>query len=174
MTLTDEQVVTKVFENKENYQELVERYLEPLRRYVYYLTANEEATEDIIQETFIKVFVNLRSFNTKKKFSTWIYRIAHNEAVNYLRKKKFLWFGESSRDWSSNEDLVEDMEKKEVVEAVHKCLNSLPLKYKSVLTLYFLEEKTYEEISDILRVPMGTVATNISRGKKIMKSICKK
>ena len=174
MSLTDEQIVALVFENKQSYERLVEKYVDKLARYAYYLVGDEDEAADVAQDALIKAYVNLRSFDSGKKFSTWIYRIAHNEAVNYLKKKKAFSFGDFSFDWMSSENLEDDLEKKEVVEAVHRCLNSIPIKYKSALSLYFLEEKTYEEISDILRIPVGTVATNISRGKKIMKSICKK
>ena len=77
-------------------------------------------------------------------------------------------------DFKSDENIEEDFEQKEIVENVEKCLSEIPLLYSEPMTLYYIEEKSYEEISDILKIPMGTVATRISRAKKIMKNICQK
>jgi RNA polymerase sigma-70 factor (ECF subfamily) len=77
-------------------------------------------------------------------------------------------------DFPSDEDITKEFEYKEDVVKVEKCLSKIPLLYSEPLSLYYLDEKTYEEISDILRIPMGTVATRISRAKLAMKHICQK
>lgn len=172
--MTDEQIVEKVRENKEFFGELVDRYEKKLMRYADYLVYNDDDASDVVQNALIKVFVNLNSFNTKMKFSSWVYRITHNEAMSFIRKKSKAVRLDTEVDWASGEDLEDDLIQKELKERAHGCLEEMPEKYRVALVLFYLEEKSYEEISDILRLPMGTVATNISRAKKIMKSICKK
>jgi len=77
-------------------------------------------------------------------------------------------------DFESDENIAEDFEQKEIVAKVEKCLRELPLLYSEPLALRYLEEKSYEEISDILRIPTGTVATRLSRAKILMKHVCQK
>jgi len=77
-------------------------------------------------------------------------------------------------EYDSGIDLEDDLIKKELINHTHNCLNKMPILYREPLSLFFLDEKTYEEISDILRIPIGTVGTRISRAKKIMKKLCEK
>jgi RNA polymerase sigma-70 factor (ECF subfamily) len=77
-------------------------------------------------------------------------------------------------DFESEQDITKEFEQKETTAHVEKCLKSIPLMYSEPLSLYYLDEKSYEEISDILRIPMGTVAIRMSRAKKLMKHICQK
>lgn len=174
MVLTDEQVVEKVKKDKECFGILVERYSDKLLRYSEYLLRGDEEAQDVVQRGLIKAYVNLNSFDTNKKFSSWVYRIIHNETMSAMRKRGRLVSLNENMDWQNSEDLEESLIKKEINSKVHNCLGEMPNKYRVVLSLYYLEEKSYEEISDILRLPMGTVATQISRAKKIMKSICNK
>ncbi len=174
--LRDEKLVELVRrENQELYREIVRRYQDKLLRYAHWLVNDQDKAADVVQDAFIKAFVNLKSFNTKKKFSSWIYRIVHNEAINHLRKEKKKISLESNgwvREVASNEPTVEDkMVRKETKQSINRCLKRLPLIYRSPLSLSFLEEKSYEEISDILRLPVGTVGTRINRGKKLMRLV---
>ncbi|ETB64142.1 TPA: RNA polymerase sigma factor [Candidatus Nomurabacteria bacterium] len=172
---TDEEVVSYVqSEYQEFYFVIVDRYKDKLSRYVGSMTKDEVKTRDIVQETFIKAFINLRGFDKNKKFSSWIYRIAHNEAINTLKKNYREIPFEEDFDIKSEEDIVLDFEKKEISKKLDKCINDMPLIYRESLVLYFIEEKSYEEISDIIRIPMGTVATRINRAKILMKKICQK
>ncbi|MFA5961324.1 MAG: RNA polymerase sigma factor [Parcubacteria group bacterium] len=173
--LTDEEIVEKVrLENQEFYAYLMERYQSKLLRYANNLVKDEHRAKDVVQEAFISAFVNLNGFNLKKKFSSWIYRIVHNEALNVLKKyqKELPMLPEF--DFESVEDLEKDYSQKEIVAAVEKCLAKLPLAYSEPLALYCIEEKSYEEIGDILKLPQGTVATRISRAKLLMKKVCQK
>ena len=174
-TLTDEEVVRKVWsEDQELYAILVERYQSKLLRYAVTLIHDDQKARDIVQESLIKAFVNLRGFDAKRKFSSWIYRIVHNEAMDVIKKyHREVPFPEDF-DIQSDENIEEDFDQKEVVAQVNLCLGKIPLKYSESLTLYYIEEKSYKEISDILRIPMGTVATNVNRAKKMMKHICQK
>ena len=178
-SLSDEELIELVRnKDQELYEEVVKRYQTKLMRYATGLIQDEDKAADVVQESFIKAFVNLRGFNTKKKFSSWIYRIVHNEAINYIKKHKKEISLENNK-WveraaKSNEDVEEDFNQKEAKEMLYLSLKELPLKYRSPLVLFFLEEKTYEEISDVLRIPIGTVGTRINRGKKMLRLIYKK
>lgn len=173
--LSDEQLVKYVREqDKETYAEIINRYKDKLMRYALYLTGDDDKAADVVQESFIKAYINLNGFDIKKKFSSWIYRIAHNEAMNVLNKdKKQLPLNEDI-DFDSGVSLEDDLVRKELQIKAQNCLEQMPVLYREPLTLYFLEEKSYEEISDILRIPIGTVGTRISRAKILMKKICQK
>ena len=174
--LSDEEVVELVrSSDQELYRQLVRRYQNKLLRYANYLVRDEESAADVVQEAFIKAFINLKGFNTKKKFSSWIYRIVHNEAVNYLKRSKKVmpfagrgWLAEGAR---SRTDLENEFLRKEKEETIRRGLASLPLKYREPLALFYFEEKSYEEISDILRMPIGTVGTRINRGKRMLRNL---
>jgi len=173
--LKDEEVVRLVCEkNKEIYTEIIRRYQDKLRRYIFNLIQDDNKAEDILQETFIKAYINLRGFNRSKKFSSWIYRIAHNETINMIKKDKKQTSLESNLDFDSGIDIEEGLIKKELKLKAHRCLKQMPVDYREVITLYYLEEKSYEEISDILRIPVATVGTRIRRAKILMKKICQK
>jgi RNA polymerase sigma-70 factor, ECF subfamily len=173
--ISDEQLIVKVIKiNKELYSEIVNRYQDKLMRYATYLINNEEKAADVVQESFIKAYINLNGFNKSKKFSSWIYRIVHNEAMNSVKKYHKETSIDNDMDWSSNTNLEEEFDKKQIQEMAQKCLSNIPVKYSEPLVLYFMENYSYEDISDILRLPMGTVAIRISRAKAIMKKICQK
>jgi RNA polymerase sigma-70 factor (ECF subfamily) len=171
--LSDEELVDYVrTKDQEVYRVLVLRYQEKLIRYAKYLTRDEMKAADVVQNSFIKAYINLNNFKNKLKFSSWVYRIVHNEAVNELKRYKNELPILDDMDFESNEGIENDFIKKEEKNEVRKCLSKLPLKYSEPLTLLFLEEKSYEEISDILQLPIGTVGTRVNRAKKLMKKIC--
>lgn len=173
--LTDEELVEKVrSSDRDVYAVIIERYKGKLLRYVTSLVNDRDRASHIVQDSLVKAYINLNSFNTKRKFSSWIYRIAHNEAINSIKKNQKEFFILEDFEFPSEEDIERDFEQKETAVHVEKCLNSIPLIYSEPLSLYYLSEKSYEEISDILRLPMGTVAIRISRAKKLMKHICQK
>ncbi|HAU08019.1 MAG: RNA polymerase, sigma-24 subunit, ECF subfamily [Candidatus Yanofskybacteria bacterium GW2011_GWF1_44_227] len=172
-TLSDEKLIEYVrAADQDAYLEVVLRYQDKLLRYANYLAQDQMKSADIVQNAFIKAFVNLQSFNSKMKFSTWIYRIVHNEAMNEIvRYKKEMPMPEEF-DFKSDENIEYDLIQKETSDLVRKCLSEMPLIYSEPLSLFFLEDKSYEEISDILRLPVGTVGTRINRAKILMKKIC--
>lgn len=172
--LTDDQLVAKIIEGDDDaFGQIVDRYQAPLSRYVQGIIFSSSSSADVVQETFIKTYVNLRSYRPGKKFSSWIYRIAHNEAVNYLRKhRKELttddetWFDRIVDDKQSLDDLVDArLDNEKLQQAVSK----LKEKYRSPLVLHVFQAKSYEEVSEILRIPTNTVGTRISRAKKMLK-----
>ncbi len=173
--LSDKEIIEKVrTSDQELYAVIIDRYQKKLIRYAYNLIKNEDKAVDIVQESFIKAFVNLNNFNIEKKFSSWIYRIVHNQAINLAKKYQKEIRLLENWDFKSDDNTESDFEEKERKEEVEKCLKDIPLLYSEPLSLYYIDEKSYEEISEILRIPMGTVATRINRAKKIMKNICQK
>ena len=173
--LSDNEIVKLIFENKEIFAELIKRYEQKLLRYAMYLTNDINQSQDIVQNTFIKSYINLKSFKSNLSFSSWIYRITHNETVNALKKNKRLYIlDDEIETHNPASSCFEEFSQEEIKQNIRKCLDSIPLKYSEVLTLYFLEEKSYEEISDILRLPSGTIGTRIARGKAVLKIQCLK
>ncbi len=173
--LKDEEIVEKIrSDDRELYAVIIERYKNKLLRYVKNLIGDEDLASHVVQDAFIKGYVNLNGFNTKKKFSSWIYRIAHNETINAIKKYQKEMPILDDFDFESEEDITKDFEKRETVAQVEKCLREMPIIYREPLSLYYIDEKSYEEISDILKIPMGTVAIRISRAKKLMKHLCQK
>ncbi len=177
----DEELVALALKNQDFFACLVERYEPKLMRYVRRISAaTQEDAEDLLQEIFVKVYRNLNDFDPDLKFSSWIYRIAHNQVISYWRKTKVrpqvLKF-EADEDFlkfiATDEDLARDTERKFSGEEVRKMIENLDEKYKEVLVLKFLEGKDYKEISDILEKPLGTVATLINRAKKQFAKITK-
>jgi|SRR3989344_6203342 len=173
--LLDEEVIEIVrTHDKEAYAEIIKRYQAKLMRYASYIIGDEHIGADVVQEGFIKAYINLNGFETKKKFSSWIYRIVHNEAMNVLSKHKKqrplddqVWF-------ENGVNLEDEFIKNELASRTHHCLEQMPIIYKEPLSLFYLEEKSYEDISDILRIPIGTVGTRINRAKRFMKKLCQK
>jgi len=171
--LTDEQIVVKtISEDKEYFAMIIDRYEEKLLRYANYLIKDEYKAVDVVQESFIKAYSNLNGFTPTKKFSSWIYRIVHNQSMNIIKKYLKETPIPENFDLKSDENIEEEFEKKEIINMVKLCLNQIPLIYSEPLTLFYIDEKSYEEISDILQIPMGTVATRISRAKLLMKKLC--
>ncbi len=173
--ISDEAIVEIVRKKDVNlYSEIIGRYQTKLLRYAGYLLGDDDMGADAVQESFTKAYINLNSFDTNKKFSSWIYRIVQNEAMKQMNKNKKYFLLNSEIEYDSGLDLEDEIIKKELIDRTHHCLDHMPLLYKEPLSLYYLEEKSYVEISDILRIPVNTVGTRISRAKSIMKKLCQK
>ncbi|MFZ2025069.1 MAG: RNA polymerase sigma factor [Microgenomates group bacterium] len=173
--LSDEELVVLIRTTyKERFSEVVQRYQNKLLRYAVQLVHDEQKASDVVQDAFIKAYINLYGFDRKKKFSSWIYRIVHNEAMNSIKKYHKETPLLEEMDLKSDENIENAYTKKELIEHTQSCLGDMPVLYSEPLALYYLDEKSYEEISDILRIPMGTVATRIGRAKKLMKILCQK
>jgi len=176
---TDEQLVVLSLANQQYFTYIVERYQDKLARYISRITnVSKEETEDILQDVFIKVYENLNGFDTSLKFSSWIYRITHNEVINRFRKKQArpqkisldsdLDIFESL---ASDTDIAQDLNIEEQAEIIKKTLNKLDIHYKEILILKYFEGKSYKEISDILKKPVNTVGTILHRARKQFKDI---
>ena len=156
---------------------LIERYEKKMMRYARKFLSNQEDIKDVIQEVFIKAYKNIKSFDTKRKFSTWLYRIAHNELINVLKKKKTLplfdldvFLPHSLHD----NNLVEQIDRQDMRESIDKSLNQLEPKYRETIILYYFEELSYKEIADAMQIPISTVGIRIKRAKEKMRSIYNK
>lgn len=171
----DDALVAAARIDPEAFGKLMERYEAPLLRYLMRLTgwASEEV-EDILQEAFIKAYRNLNDYDSSLKFSAWMYRITHNQAIDVLRRHtaspvRFEWSLEDmARLIPAANDTQAEIVTQEKLEALRQAIASLPERYREVLMLRFLEEKSYEEIVDILKMPKGSVATAIKRGKELL------
>ena len=174
---TDIEVIQLALAESTYFVCLYNKYQDQFLRYIHRLSNVEsEDAEDVLQEAFVKIWRNIHSFDTNMKFSTWAYRIVHNETVSFWRKQKTMGveqvqsLGESdgSVDMMSDESDVNQKEK-----AIQKVLSQLSPDYKSILVLRYFEHLNYEEISDVLKIPMGTVATRVNRAKKGFAKIAK-
>lgn len=176
---SDQQLVELTLKDIDSYKYLVERYERRLLSYIKsILYVNNEDAEDILQEVFIKAYRNLNSYNSKYKFSNWIYRIAHNESISFLRKNKNLMknIPNSAENnifdtLPSDIDLEKDILKESERERVTLLLKKLDSKSRDVLYLKYIEEKDYNEISEILHISSGTVGSLISRAKIKLKKL---
>jgi len=178
---TDEQIVVLTLKNQDYYLCLMKRYEDKLLNYILKISnLSREDGEDILQEAFIKAYQNLNDFDLNFKFSNWIYSIAHNTTISAFRKKKvrpqtISWENKDLNNLlKSTLDAENTSLQKLTYKHILKIINQLPLKYKDVLILKFVEGKDYQEISDILHKPMGTVGTLINRAKKSLKQELKK
>ena len=170
----DEELVKRSLQDIKYFACLFERYEKKLIRYILRISSfSEEEANDVLQEAFLKIWKNLNKFDDSLKFSSWIYRIVHNTTITEWKKSKS--YGKDQQIKIDNElfenlpegiDLVKKFQKGDNNKEIRKILNILPEKYSEVLVLKFLEEKNYNEISDILKKPPGTIATLIHRAKK--------
>ncbi len=165
--------------NRHAYAGLVRRYELVLGRYVRRLLGRHmQWAEDVLQDVFIKAYVNLNDYDSSRPFGPWIYRIAHNEAVSFLRRKNAeseTITGEDAelilqQAAGSGDDPGTAWQRARTGGEVRTALSGLDRRYRDVLVLRYLEEKSYDEIADILEMPMGTVATLINRGLKQLKA----
>jgi len=173
---TDEQLATEAQGGSQPaLTALFRRYTDRLVRYAMSIVKSGDEANDVVQESFIKAYRNLQSFDVKRKFSSWMYRIVHNEAMNHIRKEK-------RRPWISLEadtlfphpastepDPHEEQERLGDAEEIRAVLAKIPEKYREVVELRYIEEFSYEEIADILTIPKSTVGVRLSRAKTEMK-----
>ncbi len=178
--MTDEQIVRQVVSgDKDAFGVLINRFESKLSRYIRRFIFNELEAEDLLQNVFIKAYTNLNSFNFNYKFSPWIYRITHNEIVNYIKKNQKIKIV-FDIDWDTimpvreKGDYGEEIDKENLEKWLNQNLKEIPYKYKEVLTLYYFEELSYKEISDVLLIPTSTVGIRIKRAKELLKKIYNK
>lgn len=179
---TDKELVGLTLENQGYFLYLIKRYEKKLLNYIIRISGiSKEEAEDVLQETFIKIYQNLNDFDHGLEFSSWVYRIAHNQTISNYRKNKarpqsvFLNPEDNFlKNLASKLDIKKEVERKFLKKDINKILEKLDVKYREVLILKFLEEKNYKEISDILKKPIGTVATRINRAKKQFREVAER
>jgi RNA polymerase sigma-70 factor (ECF subfamily) len=152
---------------------LVKQYERLVFHVVYRLTNDKEDAEDICQDVFIKIYKNLNTFAFQSKLSTWIARIAYLSSINHLKKYKKTTTTEYPEDIESYQSSAKNPEnvlvQKDVAAYVNDLISQMPTKYKTVITLYHLDEFSYQEIENITGMPEGTVKTNLFRARKLLK-----
>ncbi len=179
-TASDEELVTLSLSDPNQYALIVKRYENKLTRYVMHIASlSKEDVQDILQEVFIKVYKNLNDFDDNLKFSSWIYRIAHNETINHLRRAKVRPQAIVEVTDDDNQTIIEnikaetnlelEIDKKGLKEVMMKTIQNLDEKYQAVLVLRYFEDKDYQEMSDILKKPVGTVSALLNRAKTKLK-----
>ncbi|MBM3328272.1 MAG: sigma-70 family RNA polymerase sigma factor [Calditrichaeota bacterium] len=179
-TVTDEELIRR-FQSGEDgaFDLIVARYRGPLFNFIYRILGDPAFSEDILQETFIRVWTNRSSYREIAKFSTWIYTIAGNLTKSELRRQKirrwvFLGGGKSgnSREDEKPLDIVDDnadperdLERRTIQRRVDAEIAKLPLVFREVIVLRDVQELSYEEIGSILQIPLGTVKSRVNRGR---------
>jgi RNA polymerase sigma-70 factor (ECF subfamily) len=180
--LTDQQVVQLARDGSERaYRELIGRYQRPVFSLIYRLVRDREQAEDLAQDTFIKVLNHIDRYRPEFKFSSWIFKIAHNTALDHLRRKEPVTL---SIDGSPHARTAAETETSAITPAsgsadpeqytlnrelgagIELALAALRPDYRTAIVLCHVEGRPYEEIADIMDVPLGTVKTYIHRGRK--------
>jgi RNA polymerase sigma-70 factor (ECF subfamily) len=162
------------------FAEIVDLYKEKLYHLAYRMTGNRQEAEDVVQETFLRVYKNLDRYDENQKFSTWIYRITTNLCIDRLRKKRTIFsLDAASSDHEGldgytmlpSDDRTPESELllSETQRLIHDAIASLPVKYKSVMILKYLQELSLQEISDVLEMPVTTVKTRVHRGREFLR-----
>lgn len=178
-SLEDDQLVKRAISGDQDaFKELMNKYQKPLYFHIVKMVKNNEQIEDIIQESFVKAFSNLNSYNTNYAFSTWLYRITTNHTIDHLRKKKLQTTsinepirskdGEMQFQIVGNAETDRQIIRKERKKIVSDAIQNLPEKYREVIEMRHLEEMSYQEISEQLDLPLGTVKAHIFRAREML------
>jgi len=171
---TDNELVKLSLDNSEHFLCLTRRYESKLLHYIMRISKfRKEDAGDILQDVFVKIYYNLNEFDDSLKFSSWVYRIAHNQTISEIRKKSSrpsIPFEKEDIDrFEDAFDITKEIDNSFDRGEINEVLSRLDEKYREVLILRFLDEKDYVEISDILKKPVSTVGNLILRGKKLFK-----
>lgn len=176
--LSDESLATYLQSGqKQAFEILIDRYQDKITRYARRFFADKEDVEDLVQDVFLKVYLNINSYDSSQRFSPWIYRIAHNTFVNKIAWKSVRKLVSIDTDevftlsLASPENVERESIRREEREQMERHLQSLDEKYREPLVLFFYEELSYEEIADILKIPINTVGIRILRGKEKLKTL---
>lgn len=171
--MTDEELVKAVQSGEDlAFEHVVQRYQGKLFAYIMRLMNHRDEAHDITQDVFLKAYKHIQRFDTERKFSSWIYRIAHNESVKWLKKKTRAKVESLENHVENGFQLADatNTEKEYIREEdavkVRDAIDALPEKYKEVMEMRYLEQQSYEEISKRLDKPINTVGTLINRAKK--------
>jgi len=180
---TDEELIARFQEGDEQaYTELVNRYRDKLITFVYRFVNDMEQAEDIIQDTMLKLYTHKHYYRNIAKFSTWIYTIAGNLAKTELRKRKsrkvtnISQMGPEDRDYelpSVAPETDEVVQSEYIEKKIQAAIQNLPLHFRTIIILRDIQELSYEDISKIIEVPIGTVKSRINRGREKLYQLLK-
>ncbi len=174
--LSDEELVKKYLSGDgDSFDELVERYADYIYNFIHQSVSEREWAEDLAQEVFVKVWKNLKKFDTKKKFKVWIFKIARNTIIDFFRKRKEIKFSDLEK--KEEEFEIPDtgpipseiFEQKEIREEVKKAIDSLPLIYRLVLSSYHQDGFNFREMAEISGVSANTIKSRYRRGLAMLK-----
>lgn len=166
--------------NQEAFEEIVTLFQQRLYQVCYRMLGNAQEAEDIAQEAFVRAYVNIHTYDQKRKFSTWLYRIATNLCIDRIRKKKPDYYLDATVPGTDGLNMYsqiaatgdlpeEEIERMETQDRVQYEISKLPDKYRTVIILRYMEELPLQEISDILELPLGTVKTRVHRGREALR-----
>lgn len=174
----DHWVVLAVRGDEKAYSELTQKYQKPLYFHVCKMIRNPDFAEDLVQDIFLKAFKSLKNYKNDYALSTWLYRIATNHTIDYLRKKKLETLSIHADDSDdthatiqlADEDSFTDepMIRRERKNKVHEAIDQLPEKYREVILKRHIEEKSYQEIAEEMDIPLGTVKAHIFRARELL------
>lgn len=185
MTKDTSILIKQAIEGDENaYKDLLDSYRGAIFNLLYKMVRNREETEDLVQEAFMKAFRSLPSFNEEYAFSTWLYKIAINNCIDHMRKKRLKTFsmnkpvkakdGEVDREFPDNSMLPDKgILNEERASILEQAIDDLPENYRIAIVLRHSEERSYEEIAEILDIPLGTVKARIFRAREMLKKMLK-
>ena len=162
------------------YQTLFVAHRQAIFHIIMKIVRNNEEAQDLVQETFIKAFGSLKSYNPTYRFTTWLYKIAANSSIDFIRKRKLQTYSLDrpldTRDGQVNIEVADmsyhperDLSAKRQKISIAEAIESLPSKYREVIIKRHQEDKSYEEIASLLRVPVGTVKARIFRARELLK-----
>jgi len=181
MGLIEENLIKKVKKGDRNaFAELVDLYKDKVYKVSYRMLGNRQEAEDVAQETFLRVYANIDSYDPSYKFSTWIYRIASNLSIDQLRKRKQIYSldkqveGTEGLEWHDRlsdpgQGPEDQLLTGEIQGQVQEAINSLTPKYRSIMILRYLEDLSLNEISEVLKLPVSTIKTRIHRGRETLR-----
>jgi len=181
--LSDEELVSQASADEKALDILVKRYTDNIYNFVFHYLGNSTDSEDVVQEVFVKVWKNLKKFDSSKKFKTWLFTIAKNTAVDFLRKKKMAVFSdfvdsegndfiaENITDQSLTADLMFDNNL--TVDNLKQAVQKLDKEDRSIISLYFNDGFNFREIAEILDKPLNTVKSRLRRSLARLKAILK-
>ena len=156
----------------QSFRRLFEKFKNPLFRLCHRFVRNHEAAEDIAQDVLIKIYEKRAKFDPRSKFSTWVYRVAANASLDYLRRKKFSAFSLDAPEAPDAEDpasLSHDLQKRELEALVGREVQNLPERLKAPIILFQFEEKSYQEIAAILQISVKAVERRIYHAKEMLR-----
>ncbi len=161
------------------FKTLVDRYEAKMMRYAKKFLFGYDDAQDALQEIFIKAYRNIKSFDSNRRFSPWLYRIAHNEFINIIKKRgrEPVSFFDPDTIFPhpiASQQTDSDIKHQELRQALDLSLNTLPAKYREPLVLFYFEEMDYKQIATIMQIPVSTVGVRIRRGKLLLQHQTKK
>ena len=178
--LDDRALVARILEgDRDRFTELVKRYEKRVVNYVYRITRRYEEAHDLAQDIFVKVYLALDRYDSKYQFSTWLFRIAQNAAIDVLRKKTIseVPLARPSEDEPQKEREFADpgvspyraLKNKQLSAAIDKAVGNLPPDYRELIQLRHFAELSYEEIATMKKLPLGTVKNKLFRARNLLK-----